>query len=84
MEIVNSIISLFGFIQQQLGFIVCLQTLAIIYLIKRQSRLEHTYNQHDKLLFGHALIIANKLKVKTIKVHRSSDYEVSQPINHLD
>ena len=83
MEIINGIISLFGFISEQLVFIVCLQTLVIIYLVKKLVKLEHSYHQHDKLLFGHALIISNKLGVKTIKIHRSSDFEITQPINDI-
>jgi len=83
MEILNGIVTLFGFIREYLGIVVGIQTIIIFYLIKKLTAIEYKYHQHDKLLFGHALIISNKLGVKTIKIHRSSDFEITQPINDI-
>ena len=64
--------------------VISLLVLTAYLLHKRLAHLTHKYNQHDKLIFAHALIISNKLGVKTIKIHRTSDYEIAQPINEIE
>jgi hypothetical protein len=58
--------------------------LVVVYsMYKKVVCIQHKYNQLDKLVYAHALIIAIKLKVRTVKTHRTSDYELEQPINHV-
>ncbi len=61
--------------------VISLLILTVYLLHKRLVCLTNKYNQHDKLLYGHALIISNKLGVKTIRVHRTGDYEIRSPIS---
>ena len=61
--------------------VISLLILTVYLLHKRLVCLTNKYNNLDKLVFGHALIISNKLGVKTIKVHRSGDYEIRNPIS---
>jgi predicted ferric reductase len=53
----------------------------VIILSKRQKVLDRKYQQLDKLNLVHAYIIADKLKVNTVKIHRSGDYEITNPLN---
>lgn len=82
MEYIRSFISLFDLTVER--FAICLLCVTAIMLYKRLRIIEHKYAQLDKLVFGHALIISNQMGIKTIKIHRSSDYEVAQPINQIN
>jgi len=65
-------------------FIFALGMLVVVYVIilsKRQKVLDRKYQQLDKLNLVHAYIIADKLKVNTVKIHRSGDYEITNPLN---
>lgn len=53
----------------------------VVILAKRQKVLDEKYRQLDKLNLVHAYIIADKLKVNTVKIHRSGDYEITNPLN---
>jgi hypothetical protein len=64
--------------------VMTLLIVMVYMLYKKLDCLQHKYNQLDKLVFAHALIISNKFDIKTIKIHRTSDYEVAQPINQID
>ncbi len=64
--------------------IFLLGMLVVVYVIilsKRQKVLDRKYQQLDKLNLVHAYIIADKLKVKSVKIHRSGDYEITNPLN---
>ena len=78
-------LSLDQFIVALLFFVIALQFKFIHYLYKRSNEQHQLfmdrYRQLDKLVFAHALILSNKLGVRTIKVHRSGDYEPHNPIN---
>ena len=63
--------------------VISLLILTCFLLHKRLVCITHKFNQLDKLVFAHALIINTKLGVKTIRVHRSADYEIAQPINDI-
>jgi len=63
--------------------VISLLVLAVYLLHKELKTVQHKYNQLDKLVYGHALIINTKLGVKTIKIHRSGDYAIAQPINEV-
>jgi len=63
--------------------VITLLLVALYLLHKRVTELHHKYSQLDKLVFAHGLIINTKLGVKTIKLHRSHDYEIDQPINNI-
>ena len=56
----------------------------VIILSKRQKVLDRKYQQLDKLNLVHAYIIADKLKVNTVKIHRSGDYEITNPLNEAE
>jgi len=56
----------------------------VIILSKRQKALDRKYQQLDKLNLVHAYIIADKLKVNTVKIHRSGDYEIVNPLNEVE
>ena len=81
MEYIRSFISLFDLTVER--FVITLLIVAVYLLYKRLVCMTHQYNQLDKLVFAHALIISNKLNVRTIKVHRTSDYEPHNPINNV-
>jgi hypothetical protein len=61
--------------------VMTLLIVAVYLLYKELKLVRHKYAQLDKLVFAHSLIINTKLGVKTIKIHRSGDYEIAQPIN---
>ena len=68
-------------------FIFLMGMLVVLYLIfqsKRIKKLEHDNRQLDKLVLVHAHIIASELKVRTVKIHRSGDFEIAQPINEVE
>lgn len=68
-------------------FIFVLGMLVVVYVIilsKRQKVLDRKYQQLDKLNLVHAYILADKLKVNTVKIHRSGDYEITNPLNEVE
>jgi len=61
--------------------VITLLIVAVYLLYKRIECLQVKYNQHDKLLYGHSIIIHMKLGVRTVKLHRNNDFEINQPAN---
>jgi len=79
MEFVKGALSWVDLTMEQL--IITLLIVVVYVLYRKLEIILHKYNQLDKLIFAHALIISNKLGVKTVKIHRTGDYEIAQPIN---
>ena len=68
-------------------FIFALGMLVVVYLVmltKRVKNIEGKYHQLDKLNLVHAYIISDKLKVDTVEIHRSGDYEITNPLNECE
>lgn len=61
--------------------VISLLIVTVFILYKKLEKLKQDYHQLDKLMFAHGLIINTKLGIRTVRVHRSGDYEVAQPIN---
>ena len=53
----------------------------VVMLYRKHKVLTDKYNQLDKLNLLHGYIIKDKLGITTVKVHRSGDYEIVQPLN---
>ena len=67
------------------NFVLGLMVVAyVVILAKRQKALDRKYQQLDKLNLVHAYIIADKLNIKTVKIHRSGDYEITNPLNEAE
>jgi hypothetical protein len=82
MELVKSALSWVDLTMEQL--IISLLIIVICVIYRRLEAITHKYNQLDKLIFAHSLIISNRLNVKTVKIHRTGDYEIHQPIDCQD
>ncbi len=61
--------------------VITLLIAANILLYRWIKNLAHENRQLDKLVLIHGHIIKDKLGIKTVKVHRSGDYEIVQPLN---
>jgi len=61
--------------------VITLLIAANILLYRWIKNLAHENRQLDKLVLIHGHIIKDKLKIKTVKIHRSGDYEIVQPLN---
>ena len=79
MEFIRGALSWVDLTIQQL--VITLLIVVVYLLYKKIECLQLKYNQHDKLLYGHSIIIYQKLGVKTVKLHRSNDYEIVQQAN---
>ena len=56
--------------------------IVVVYLLYKELKLiQYKYQQLDKLVFAHGLIINSKLGIKTVTLHRSGDYAIHNPIN---
>ena len=53
----------------------------ILLLVKRVKEVERANRQLDKLVLLHGHIIRDRLGITTVKVHRSGDYQIEQPLN---
>lgn len=79
MEYLRGALSWVDLTIQQL--VITLLIVVVYLLYKKIECLQLKYNQHDKLLYGHSIIIYQKLGVKTVKLHRNNDYEIVQQAN---
>lgn len=61
--------------------VITLLIIAVVVLFGIVKKIRYVQAQHDKLILVQAHIIAAKLGIKTVNIHRSGDYEISQPLN---
>lgn len=93
MEYVRAIFALFDMHGERIVLIMLI--IAVIYLakwvhfsnkkhIEEIKRLEKKYRTLDKLIIYHAVVIRIKLGIRTVKIHRTGDYEILNPIDMID
>ena len=66
-------------------FIILLMGLCVVAYLRLQrkeiKKLRHEAVQHDKLILLYGHIIKSKWGITSVKIHRSGDYEIVQPLN---
>ena len=61
--------------------VIGLLIFAVMYLFTALKTVSHQYHQHDKLLLVLGHVVKDKLGITTVKIHRSGDFEIVQPLN---